>query len=412
MSQYAAMAQAGSATTNVFGKDKTSTGDRVVDLAGQEAVVDRKLEQTGRNAVTQSRAWDILGNIIGFNTHTDYEDAKAGIDAQQDTIQKQQEQAAHDAFLKTMAEKKARNDGVDTLAGGFNDSFKTLTPTSKEDEAHLAGLNLSGNEALEAMRSDDAEIRAAGAKQFEEIEKKKREFALENEKQRIEQQNFQQSEARAKASGDAQLAETIRHNRNIEQLNREQYTSAKETAVRKDFYDQHASKHELVQGVVNDIYVGLKEATSNNNPAALNAAQKKLAKLSDPTTGVLQGEMRDMVASGLGDRLVRAYDRGRGVISQKDAEDIYNAAKALEESERKVYERNLKIAQEKAALQGIAPEVLAPYAYKPLESGADAIAPKDKKDSFKPGDVISGGTEVLLEGAKTVGGVVGSVFGN
>lgn len=406
---------------NINGGRGTRTADKSQeqDLAGQEAMIDRKIEQSGRNALTKSRAWDVLGDVIGFNTQTDYLDAKAGIDAEQAMVAKQAREAAEQAAIKELALEQARISYADQDVKAFTDQALNVKPATEEDKTIIANFILDREVATDMIRSKDPEIQKKGHERLTANDLAWKAYQQKNEEQAIQkgqwgaEQKVREGQlAETRRNNIATLNETRRSHQEIERLNREQLTATKENAVRKDFYDSTGSQHQLVQGVLNDIYVGLKEATQNNNPAALNAVQKKIAKLTDPTTGVLQGEMRDMVSSGFGDKLVRAWERGRGTISQQDAEDLYNAARAIEESERQMYERSLRLAEERARLSGVNPEVLAPYEYKPLESAATAVAPRDKKDKFKPGDVVSGGAEVLLEGARAVGGVVGTVFGN
>lgn len=393
----------------------TPVGQPSVDLAGQEAVVDRKIEQTGRNAVTQSKAWDILGNIIGFNTQTDYEDAKANIDAQQATIAAQQEEARQQAALKEMAAIEARKQATEQAAAAFNSRISELEKiaVTKEDKVTLANYRLAGNEYLMGMNSQDPAFQEAGAKNYQALMGEIGKFGQEQEGQRIQQENWKAEEARAAREHNQELAETIRHNRTSEQLSRDQFASQRVTTARNNFQERAAKEYNIVQGAINDINAALWEASSNNNPTALVSAQKKLAKLTDPTTGVLQGEMRDQLNASLGAAMMRSRDRAGGNMNAQDLKDIQNAALAADRSTRDTYERNLEFARSEAKRDGLPDDTYESFEAKPLFSGEGyGIAPDDEKDKFTYGEKVMIIPGMALDAARGAGSVVGRVFGN
>lgn len=391
-----------------------------ITLAGQEAIVDRKISQTGQNAVTGSRAWDILGNVLGFKTQTDWEDEKANIDAQQAAIAEQDRMAAEAIAVAEAKAISERNAFADQDVQNFTDQALNVNAATEEDRSMIANFILDREVATDMIRSGNPEIQKKGFERLTANDLAWKAYQQKNEEQSIQgrqwgaEQKVREGQlAETRRNNMATLAETRRSHLENENLAREQARATREIGTQTQFYEQHGKVHDVVQGAINDVYASIEEAARTNNPAALVNAQKKIAKLTDPTTGVLQGEMRDMVASGLGDRLVRAYNRGRGNVNQEDLNDLLAATKAIENSERQMYERNLEIARNRAKMNGVDPSTLDGHAYKPLESyGTASEAVKNKPTDFKPGDVISGGAEVVLEGAKAVGGVVGTVFGN
>lgn len=389
-----------------------------IDLAGQEAIVDRKIEQTGQNAVTQSRAWDMMGNILGFKTQTDWEDAKAGIDAQQAEIARQDQMLAE---AQAAAEIKAINDrnaAADTLYAGAEDSLASILPQSKEDEQKLASAMIDLKTGTELMRSNDPKNQEMGRKMVETSIATGQALADSNEIANARKQEFAAEQSirvgnleETKRANRAREAEQRRSNLATEAQARTAHKSQLELSAQNQFNTSVAAPYQSADALLNKADNALEEAYRTGDRTLLYAAGVSIAKSLDDGGVVNERNVEALMGQGGAMRgLASQWNTGSGKVSEAE----YNRYKALINSGRKSidesYEARRRMAVGAANSQGLDGSTV----YKPYE-----LQPRAERAPVTPeeGSVIGGITEIAIDRGKgalagaAVGGTAGSLVG-
>lgn len=355
----AAGAQSAQLPSWVMNRANVGQDKSFVDLAGQEAIVDRKLDETGQNAITRSKGWDVLGNIIGFNTRRDWEDAKSSIDAQQETLLQQEAEAQRQMELKAAAEIKARNETIDGEMERFNSQLTTYVPQSKEDEAYHNNIKIEGESALALMRSDDPELREAGAKRYAQIQEDFRGASQKNEAERTQQAELDRQFAESKRKNDLAHQESVQARKDNLAIAAEQKSFDRKQNVVNNAYTQTIKPREEIQQPILNIRNAIALAREKGDLTALYAAGIGVAKLLDPGSVVRESEYKTLVGQGsLSERVEAARVAVVGLPTEANIKKLEDLTDQLEAAANEQYERGMERQRNTATSLGVDPSVL------------------------------------------------------
>lgn len=360
------------------------------DLAGQEAIVDRKLDQTGRNKITQSKAWNMLGNIIGFDTKEDWEDRKQAIDAQQDVLLRQQEDAALLA-TQQQTERVALADQVFSL---LDEEILNVPVVSKEDERIKAGFKTELDLATSYLKSEDPDKRKFGEERINELRAGITAYHNKNEDQRlIADHNERLANAR-----DREVAIQAQTRIDNVRLAQEKETYNRAIAVQNQFYDRTGKPYEEISSVAREVYNALELARTSTDRTALYAAGVKVAKLLDPGSVVRESEYAALVGQGSqAEQISDIINKQKSAPTDANIDKLIRLTDSLMQAAAETRQREYEVAQNQSRINGVSPNAL--IIHRDFEIPKYNGPSQTEHVPSTPTSVINSGVEIVLDAA-------------
>ena len=334
--------------------------NKQIDAArsGDMAVVDKKLKQTGRNALTRSGFWDNLGDFFGFDTKEDWKNAQTRILGEEEYLLIQeglQRKAANTA--RSMAATQ-RSEGIKVLSKGFNEILNSYVPVSEEDKAQSYGLRVAGNEALTGMLSENEEIRKASEEQYKQISESVRGLNTKNEAERVAQENWQTEYDRAVKESDRDYLRQLEADRDTNDAKSDERINKLNSEYRdthyKDVYTPLANATAKHNALKNTLSV----ARSSADVRATRTAIVQTLKLFDESQVLLAEIDAIDKAGGNKEEYEAVLKKAYGIPANETLDSMERIADSKFRSELETYNNTTTVLKNNAIRNGANPELI------------------------------------------------------